>query len=498
MGSIEFILEPTKENFHTLRVIGEDGKTKYIHSKYYPTREASYLKDIVNPEKYDVLIILGIGLGYHLDYLTEIIHTFSHIICIDIHNYLINACIPEHIHVLLQNPAIETLIIDPLMPEQLYKMIPINCRKGIQVIDHQASFAAFPSAFASIKNIVQHIIQKSLSNQLTSNYFAARYCKNAIINIPALPTCYPVMKFNNIHQNTPCIIVAPGPSLEESLPLLYKNQNKVYIISVDSAVKVLSSYGIEPDYIIAIDPQPIVYAHLFGVHHHATIVSMLTAHPAVFSSPVIVSLNSHPLCQLIEQVFPATIGSIDSKTGSVLGDAVSFAQFSGFSPIGIAGADFSFPHFITYARSTEYHYRYEAAHTRLSPIETRNMQYIFHASKGTLVEQRYSRKVFVQYRNAIDALINTTTTYQINVSGLQLKNAVPLSTEDFFTLPAIIQYHKKLSPQALKQPLHIHWERLYSYLHNDSIFNELLKASKVGDSYASQLKLLLKLLLQKR
>jgi len=498
MGSIEFILEPTKENFHTLRVIGEDGKTKYIHSKYYPTREASYLKDIVNPEKYDVLIILGIGLGYHLDYLTEIIHSFTHIICIDIHNYLINACIPEHIHVLLQNPTIETLIIDPLMPEQLYKMIPINCRKGIQVIDHQASFAAFPSAFASIKNIVQHIIQKSLSNQLTSNYFAARYCKNAIINIPALSTCYPVMKFNNIHQNTPCIIVAPGPSLEESLPLLYKNQNKVYIISVDSAVKVLSSYGIEPDYIIAIDPQPIVYAHLFGVHHHATIVSMLTAHPAVFLSPVIVSLNSHPLCQLIEQVFPATIGSIDSKTGSVLGDAVSFAQFSGFSPIGIAGADFSFPHFITYARSTEYHYRYEAAHTRISTIETSNMQYIFQASKGTLVEQRYSRKVFVQYRNAIDALINTTTTYQINVSGLQLKNAVPLSTEDFFTLPAIIQYHKKLSPQALKQPLHIHWERLYSYLHNDSIFNELLKASKVGDSYASQLKLLLKLLLQKR
>ncbi|HQL42943.1 MAG TPA: DUF115 domain-containing protein [Spirochaetota bacterium] len=498
MYNIEYFLEPTKENFHTLRVIGEDGNTKYIHSKYYPTREASYLKDIVNPEKYDVLIILGIGLGYHLDYLTEIIHSFTHIICIDIHDYLINACIPEHIHVLLQNPAIETLIIDPLMPEQLYKMIPINCRKGIQVIDHQASFTAFPSAFASIKNIVQQIIQKSLSNQLTSNYFAARYCKNAIINIPALPTCYPVMKFNNIHQNTPCIIVAPGPSLEESLPLLYKNQNKVYIISVDSAVKVLSSYGIEPDYIIAIDPQPIVYAHLFGVHHHATIISMLTAHPAVFSSPVIVSLNTHPLCQLIEQVFPATIGSIDSKTGSVLGDAVSFAQFSGFSPIGIAGADFSFPHFITYARSTEYHYRYEAAHTRLSPIETSNMQYIFHASKGTLVEQRYSRKVFVQYRNAIDALINTTTTYQIKVSGLQLKNAVPLSTEDFFTLPAIIQYHKKLSPQALKQPLDIHWERLYSYLHNDSIFNELLKASKVGDSYASQLKLLLKLLLQKR
>jgi hypothetical protein len=97
-----------------------------------------------------------------------------------------------------------------------------------------------------------------------------------------------------MHHNIPCIIVAPGPSLEESLPLLYKNQNKVYIISVDSAVKVLSSYSIEPDYIIAIDPQPIVYAHLFGINHHAIIVAMLTAHPAVFSSPVIVSLNSHP------------------------------------------------------------------------------------------------------------------------------------------------------------------------------------------------------------
>ncbi|HXK65959.1 MAG TPA: hypothetical protein PK348_06805, partial [Spirochaetota bacterium] len=222
MNTIEFFLEPSKENYHTLRVKAEDGSFRYIHSKYYPTKESSYLQDIVNPEKYDACIILGIGLGYHLKYLATIIPFFKQIICIDINNYLTNANIPQDIQAIIHHPSVQLVFVNPDNLQQLRDTIQLQFSKGIQVIDHPASFHAFPHIFSSIKKIIQQIVDKSVSNHLTSSLFAYRYFKNALLNLNQLPECFAVTQCKGIHAHQPCIIVAPGPSLDETLYHLKK------------------------------------------------------------------------------------------------------------------------------------------------------------------------------------------------------------------------------------------------------------------------------------
>ncbi|MGB4270655.1 MAG: 6-hydroxymethylpterin diphosphokinase MptE-like protein [Spirochaetota bacterium] len=486
MNTIEFFLEPSKENYHTLRVKAEDGSFRYIHSKYYPTKESSYLQDIVNPEKYDTCIILGIGLGYHLAYLANIIPFYKQIICIDINNYLHNATIPSHLHSLIHHPSLQLIYVDPDNLHQLYDTIQLQFTKGIQVIDHPASFHAFPHIFSSIKKIIQQLVDKSISNHLTSSLFAYRYFKNALLNLNQLPNCFPVAQCKAIHINQPCIVIAPGPSLDETLYYLKEHQHHCIIISVDSALKALYAHSIIPDYIVSIDPQPVVFAHLFPTQPTIPVITTLTTHPMIFSFPTIVSLNTHPLCQLLEELYPGIIGSVDSKTGTVLGDAVTFALFAGCNPIAIAGADFSFPNLVTYAKSTEYHYRYQLFHSRYSPLETKNMAYIIHTSKRT-VTTTLTRKNFIQYHDALDAILpHDTSLFHIN-PVLPLARAKAIAIKNFLSLPQVSHYIKKMKPRLLQPLSHaINLHRVHTILNDETMLTTILNSSRVHDHTSIQ------------
>lgn len=489
MNTIEFFLEPSKENYHTLRVKGEDGSFRYIHSKYYPTKESLYLKDIVNPLKYDACIILGIGLGYHLMYIADIIQYYKQIICIDINNYLSNAIIPQQIQDIIHHPSVQLEFVNPDNLNQLHDSIQLQFTKGIQVIEHPASFHAFPHIFSSIKKIIQLIVEKSVSNHLTASLFAYRYCKNAFINLNRLSDCFPVAQFRAIHANQPCIIVAPGPSLDDTLHHLKEHQHNCIIITTDSALKALGAHSIVPDYIVSIDPQPVVFAHLFATQPNAQIITVLTAHPMIFSLPTIVSLNSHPVCQLLEELYPGAIGSVDSRTGTVLGDAVSFALFAGCNPIAITGADFSFPNLNTYARSTEYHYRYQLAHSRYMPLETKNMDYIIKASKRTVTTNTFSRKNFIRYHDALDAMLpQGISLFHIN-PALPLTRAQAISIQNFLSLPHV-SHHIKQKKYYSFQPLsHIlHLDDVLTILDDETVLRTILESSKVfNDTHIQRL-----------
>ena len=69
---MQYKIEKSKQGAPTLAVTGDDGRTVYVHSKYDPLKEAQSLADKFNPDKYDALIVLGAGLGYHLIPLREL------------------------------------------------------------------------------------------------------------------------------------------------------------------------------------------------------------------------------------------------------------------------------------------------------------------------------------------------------------------------------------------------------------------------------------------
>ncbi|MBE5963195.1 MAG: motility associated factor glycosyltransferase family protein [Lachnospiraceae bacterium] len=57
-----------------------------------------------------------------------------------------------------------------------------------------------------------------------------------------------------ISKDIPAIIVAAGPSLQKNIEVLAQAKGKAVIFAVDTAVRYLEKYGIEPDFIVTIDP----------------------------------------------------------------------------------------------------------------------------------------------------------------------------------------------------------------------------------------------------
>jgi len=62
-------------------------------------------------------------------------------------------------------------------------------------------------------------------------------------------------EWNMLGQGTLGLVVGAGPSLDITLPLLKNNIPKPLIIAADSSLRAFKKIGIDPDFVVSIDPQ---------------------------------------------------------------------------------------------------------------------------------------------------------------------------------------------------------------------------------------------------
>jgi hypothetical protein len=187
-------------------------------------------------------------------------------------------------------------------------------------------------------------------------------------------------------------------------------------------------------------------------------------------------------------MFQLTNSSIDSATGSVAGDAFMLALLCGFESVAITGFDFSFSDNIIYAKNTAYQNRY--AHyfnNRFKTAETFNASYIFKSSRALIVEGRYTRRSFVNYRDSLNNLIkekNFKNIYTLNRKGLKLTNTRDIDFDAFMKLPALdnenkSEYIHKINMEKSAGTFDI--KPVKDKLLDERIFNEIVEASLGGN-----------------
>ncbi|MBN2039943.1 MAG: motility associated factor glycosyltransferase family protein [Spirochaetes bacterium] len=496
MQDIKYGIEDSKHGEPTLYVCRQICDRVYLHSKYNPLKESDTLKEKFNQDKFDFIFILGAGLGYHLDPLIETSGKFKKIIIIDIisnlekeieKNNLLNPLLKIENIVFLTGLEIKDL------QEKINAYLNFDNIKGIDVIEHAPSVRAFPDYYTQVKKAIKRSIDQKAGNKATHKAFGKLYLRNIIKNYNSFRSMMPVSAFFDKFKGYPCAVITSGPSIEEYIKEIKAYQNKIFIITVDSALKTLSAYGVEPDFFVSIDPQPFIFEHLFSINSLNTIpVYTVSTHNLVIENlsaskqkriPQMLSLNSHPLSQVIEELFPGKTGSIDSKTGTVAGDAVMACIKMGFKNTALFGFDFSFPDFKIYPRGTAYQSRFNNACSRLNTSETVNFNYIMKTSKGTKYENKFTRKSFLLYREYMENLLknNNCGIYNINSRGISF--GIPdIKTDQFFENYCKMEINKKniINQILLKtKPLEnlIDFELIKNTLNNETAFREFLKAS---------------------
>lgn len=437
-NGISYTIEKAKDGYFTL-IVHDLTRSIPIHSTYRPSEEGTVFKNRFNPEKYDTLVVLGGGLGYHLSSLAPLSNRYRQIIIVE---YLKGLDVE-----IAKNPltsfivSCQTIIyLMGLEPEdaekQLEDIIDLELSKGVQILEHPASIRAFPEYYRTVKAAAEKIINRSAGNLITKRKLSKRFFKNAVINLGCFDIHFPFAHLLGACKGHIALVAAAGPSLSNNLAKLKEYSNYIFIIAVDSALTVLSAEGIIPDFYVSIDPQPYVLEHLHANKGNAIPLITLTTHPLAFSpTPGFMSLNTHPVAQFLQEAAGFDIGSFHSATGSVAGDALMAALKMGFSRIGLLGFDSAFLRYETYSRGSAYQLRWGMySHDRFFPVESRNFNYIMHASGALRHRGFYTRKSFLAYRDAIDDMLrkeDKNTVCTIAPPGLPLQHAPLCNFEDF-------------------------------------------------------------------
>jgi hypothetical protein len=151
------------------------------------------------------------------------------------------------------------------------------------------------------------------------------------------------------YNRTPVFVIANGPSLDASLPVIEKNRDKAILISCGSAISALHKVGIKPDIHVETERTKIVYDFLVNLNdpdylRDIIFLSTDVIHPycsTLFDKSALMFKLSEPGVILYHVNFPhlpnyAALGGVNPLVGNI---GISTPIHLGFNNIYLFGLD---------------------------------------------------------------------------------------------------------------------------------------------------------------
>lgn len=187
------------------------------------------------------------------------------------------------------------------------------------------------------------------------------------------------------------VLVAAGPTLQGLLPQIAKMQKDCVVICVETALRTLLREGIQPDYIILMDPQYWAYKHIAGLHAPDSIlITEISAYPAAFNfdcKEIFLCKSQIPIGAEMEKTAGIELADLGAG-GSVASAAWNFAKLCGASEVYLAGLDLGYPGKQTHVRGSSAEQNFHTRANRITPVEKMNAAALH--SVGTETAKTYS------------------------------------------------------------------------------------------------------------
>lgn len=246
-----------KNNSPTL-ALTIDNKELFYLSKYNPEKEAEdYVGKLGDLTSKTNVLIVGIGLGYHLE---ELLKQYPHlkITIFEPNLQVLKAFLEIYDLTKLKERNLNYIFSD------LAEISNMN--KFRQLIMKDLTVTIFPAASRLYMNLIESTLfslKKQLEQQKTETLvdvqFQQRWTKNALLNFSTIietPNLFLHTDIITKLYDKPVILVAAGPSLNLEFDNLkyIKEKGSAYIFAVGSAVNALIAHDIIPDALFSYDP----------------------------------------------------------------------------------------------------------------------------------------------------------------------------------------------------------------------------------------------------
>ncbi|MBI1293863.1 DUF115 domain-containing protein [bacterium] len=235
----------------------------HLHSAYDPVAEAHYWAEQAGQDDWQIGVIFGVGLGYHIEALQRLYPDRS-LVLIEPTPDILNATIQlRDLRSVIRHPNFSMVASSDTTASAL-SLFENHLRSA--VIKGRVAFLTWPPYRRLWSDFWQQVQQKvgELTRQISVNfstyqYFSMQWQENFFTNLRASATDPSAKSLFPHFMGKPAILVAAGPSLQKNIHLLVEAKDKALIVAAGSAVGALLAHGIKPHLVVSFDGGPANY-----------------------------------------------------------------------------------------------------------------------------------------------------------------------------------------------------------------------------------------------
>ncbi len=420
------------------------GKWKDIllHSQFDPRKEATRFMRGNEVSQGDNVLLYGWGLGYHVEQLAEKIGRNGRLVVIELNPQILVAGMGVMDVVSFWDKCNLDLVYGETEQSIAEEIKKLNIDGGgWKILIHQASYKCMDTKFKNITSLFEMNMMENRASDVFSKKFRDNFDKNLdlFIRSPGINA------YKDFFKGESVLLVGAGPSLDDNLDYLKGNQDKHYIICVDTSFPILLENDITPDFVVSVDPQHETMRHFrcfskTPVPLIATPVScaeLLKKYPG----PLVFFLQKdHSVTKSLEKYFVDK--GVSYSGGSVSCFALDIAVQFGFESIILLGMDYAYTDMRFYSANALQSVLMFRSANRFSTIETLHRKRIF-SDKLLRVpsyenEKVYSNISLCSYRKNIENLVaiycRKVTFYNLALGGALVKGTEKVTRDGLVAL----------------------------------------------------------------
>jgi len=357
----------------------------YVHSPRDPLREGQRLAQSVDSGS-GPIVVLGFGLGYAAQAAAKTAAGRPVIVVEKYANLLRIAMEHRDFSEFLSNNKIIFLVggtgegITGALGIASELVTTESADKKPSVIRNKALTDLDEKWYKTVDDKIRTWSMRDDVNSATMKRFGRRWVRNlsrnmnAIRDYPGISRLAGLAAASGDSSALPVFLAAAGPSLDKAGPLLCDIHRRCIVIAVDTSLRFFVKNGVEPDFVLVVDPQFWNSRHLdFCKCERTALIAESAVYPPVLRLPfnkIFLCGSLFPLGTFIEkQVDPK--GRLGAG-GSVATTAWDFARGLGGQEIWIAGLDLAYPDLKTHFRGARFEERANSLSNRFCPAQTQS------------------------------------------------------------------------------------------------------------------------------
>jgi Flp pilus assembly protein TadD len=228
-----------------------------------PWKDAAIHFQTVPPDADGLVVFVGLGLGYGPLLVLEKRPNISKMVILEPSMDLFCTALKAlDLYPLISSENVEFFVgdLDPGLFER--HVSRLAAMKDTHILRHVPSFQWQIERYSILNDQVFMLINQINAQGGTTRKHGPAFFRNRMANLALIRHSHSLDLLRDRFHRKPAILVAAGPSLDQSIPALKKAVGRCVLIAADSALAPLLAAGIMPDFVTSIDFQDLNFEKL--------------------------------------------------------------------------------------------------------------------------------------------------------------------------------------------------------------------------------------------